>query len=299
MGLLFEIPFPQNSERTASFRLSHFKIAANAHTFHSKHAHPLEANFVSGSGICGCFIPMKEFCQTATITGYYPHHSNDQREEQYQIQAQYEKEHGLPPIAEECLQAIAWEGWFSLDELRYGLLATPAVPIKEAKRQLIERGATYIQARGQFIKIDEWQPYGAEKKLFLYEVNGDCIIEHLNPQSRLANSGIQAGAWSWSKTERWNRRPQAKRLQIRREADRWGYETRTFFLDGIKIGEWTCLRSIQEQLGGQWKGNELCQDLGLSDRCGGYSFDCQSQLVRDIAPYKIFSPHEENPNQKG
>ena len=289
IGMLFEAPSPKSSTATARFRLSHFKIAAHPNAYRSEHAHPLEANYVSGSGVCGYWATMEEFCRETIITGYYPHRLNDSREEQYAIQARYETEHKLPDIAQQCLEAIEWEGWFTIEELRNGSRAKKPVPLAKAKLALKRMGAVYIQANGNFVKIQEWQPYGAKQGLFLYEVlNNERVIEHLNPDSSLAACGVQPGAWRWKIEPRYDITASTDRVKIRIDPDIFGVEKRTFFLDGIELGQWSCLRSIQEHLGGRWYGNKLCGDLGLNDACGGYTFECISRVNKNIAPYRIF-----------
>lgn len=287
LGMHFEIPFPRHSSQTARFRISGFSVAKNAKAHHSRYAHPLEANFVSGRGLCGCFVPIDDFCQLATITDYSPH-CWDNRVEQYQIHAQYEEDHGLLPIAKQLLEAIAWEGHYSLAELRQNEPPQASISFNELVERL-KKIKAQVHGRTGLQPVEFWKPAGQSADLFNYEISQSHLIEHLNPNSSLSDCGVLPGAWQWTiePKQQLERQPTAERLAIHRKPDDWGYERATFLLDTVEIGEWRCHKYLQERLDGRWQGNELCQKLGIQTHGGGYQFECQSIPLKQIAPVLI------------
>lgn len=294
VGLLFEIPFPFDGPGRSSFRLTRFSVARDAYAIASRDAHPLEANFVSGSGVCGCYVPMEEFCQTAVVTGYYPHHPSDGRKRQFNVHAKYEEERGLPPVARQMLEALDWEGWFTLDELRRGEPEGELLRYQDLLPKLTSLGAGYILTRNGFLDLDKWTPCGSAQDLFLYEMAGDRIIEHLNPESPLADCGVKPGAWIWSVEDRWPKAlrdmPPAHRIRSEDGRDRFGGKESHFFLDrNVALGRWG-----DTLYGESWHGNLLCRSLGLNDYGGGSSYECQLRILKQVAPYRVFNPDEDN-----
>lgn len=284
IGLSFHIPFPSgNQDQRFGFRIQSFQIAKNAHALNSRYAHPLEANFVSGTGVSGCFIEMERFLEAAIVDGYHPHHRYDpERERQYAIQAQYEAAHGLPEISAQMLEAIKWEGWFTLGELRKGGAVSPALPYQATVSKLASLGARILTVAG-YVEPGKWHPCGADKDLFFYEVAGDRIIEHLNPESPIADCGIRPGAWIWDPQARWNLTPCCWRLSSQ-DSRRGHYRDCNFFLDGLEIGYWT-----ENFSNGFWRRNQLAKDLNL-ETSSGSNFECQVAVLKQVAPICIWKP---------